>query len=115
MTQEGISKGLVVGAGKGVVRLTGAQLRAARGLVDMSAAELAEASGVGHRTIKRAEQDDGPVQLMDANIERLIGALEARGVIFITANGDGPGVRLGGQSAKRSTAKNQSGKPKRRR
>ena len=67
--------------------LTGAQLRAARALLNMSAERLAEESNVSLRTIRRAEQDDGPVSINAPNAERLIQVLEGHGVIFSNEHG----------------------------
>lgn len=75
-------------------RLTGAQLRGARGLLNITAQELAQASNVSLRTIRRAEQLDGPVQMNLPNAERIVAELEAMGIEFIESNGGGPGVRL---------------------
>jgi len=75
-------------------RLTGAQLRAARGLLDISAEELAAMTDLSLKTIRRAEQVHDQVQITAANARLLIAVLEARGAIFIAANDDGVGVRL---------------------
>lgn len=75
--------------------LTGAALRAARALVDVSAAQLAIDSGVGERTILRAERDNGPCLMRSSNARSIIAALKARGVTVLPANADGgSGVRL---------------------
>lgn len=63
--------------------LTGAQLRAARALLNLTAEALAEETSIGLRTIGRAEREDGPVRMTAANAERLIQALEARGIEFL--------------------------------
>lgn len=75
--------------------LTGAVLRAARALIEISAAELANESGVGERTILRAERDDGPVAMRAPNTRAIVQALGRRGVQLIdAADGSGPGLRL---------------------
>jgi transcriptional regulator with XRE-family HTH domain len=74
--------------------LTGAQLRAARGLLNLSVSELAERTGLGINTIRRAEATNEPVRSTAANIKLLISTLESAGVIFIPADRLGPGVRL---------------------
>lgn len=74
--------------------LTGAQLRAARALLNLSAEALAEETKIGLRTIGRAEQENGPVRITAANAERLISALEERGVEFLSREGVGAGVRV---------------------
>jgi len=61
----------------------------------MSAEELAEASGVGLRTIRRAEQEEGISSVTRPNAVALQTALESRGVVFIPGDKTGgPGVRL---------------------
>jgi transcriptional regulator with XRE-family HTH domain len=75
-------------------RLTGAQLRAARALLDITAEELAAETKLSLKTIRRAEQGHGPVEIHTANAERAMSVLEERGVQFIAANGEGVGVRL---------------------
>lgn len=70
-----------------------AQLRAARALVGMSQDRLAETSGLSVQTIKRMETL-GLGRSTMANVQAVIDALQAEGVIFIPANGEGAGVRL---------------------
>jgi transcriptional regulator with XRE-family HTH domain len=74
--------------------VTGAQLRAARALLNLTAESLAEQTKIGLRTIGRAEKENGPVRLTDANKEKLVSVLETMGVIFIDSDTEGPGVRL---------------------
>ncbi len=74
--------------------MTGAQLRAARALLGWTAQQLADASNVGVATIRRAEVEDGPVRMIPANVAAIVRALDEAGVIYIEANGGGPGVRL---------------------
>ena len=69
-------------------------MRAARGFVRWTAAELAEKSGVGFSTVRRAEMVDGTPSVTRANLEAIRRALEAAGIEFIAQNGGGPGVRL---------------------
>lgn len=78
----------------GAARLTGAQLRAARALLNLTADALAVETKIGLRTIGRAESDHGPVRLTAANADRIVQALEARGVIFLWEAKEGAGVRL---------------------
>jgi hypothetical protein len=75
-------------------QLTGALVRAGRALAGVSAKDLAEASKLGLATVRRAEASDGPLKITRANAERLIEALEARGVVLVPPNGGGAGVRL---------------------
>ncbi len=75
--------------------LTGAQLRAARALLGWKMAELAARSGVGVRTIIRAEAVDGVPRMQTDRMDALQLALEQGGVTFLDANSaHGPGVRL---------------------
>ena len=69
--------------------LTGAILRAARALTGISAALLAKESGVGERTILRAEKGDGVVKMREGNARALVDSLQRRGVKFIPAGPEG--------------------------
>jgi transcriptional regulator with XRE-family HTH domain len=75
-------------------RLTGAQLRAARGLLNLSAEELAKETKLSLKTIRRAEQVHDAVPITSANAELIIAILEGRGVRFLEPDADGVGVRL---------------------
>lgn len=79
------------------VAITGGQMRAARALLRWTTEKLAERSGVGLATIKRAEASDGEVRVIPANLAAVQRALEAGGIEFISANGGGVGVRLRGR------------------
>ena len=70
----------------------GAQLRAARALIGWTAQQLAEASGVGVATIRRAELKDGLTRMTGPNIATIERALAEAGVEMVV--GDQPGVRL---------------------
>lgn len=74
--------------------LSGAQIRAARALLRWSAEELAKRAKLGRITVVRAEAVDGATALTLANADALRRVLEEGGVVFIEANGGGPGVRL---------------------
>jgi len=74
------------------MHLTSSQCRAARGLLDITQAELAAKAGVSLRTVISFEAGEGkPIR---ATLEVIRRAFEAEGVVFIDANGDGPGLRL---------------------
>ena len=75
--------------------MTAGQLRAARALIGWTAQELADASGVGVATIRRAELKDGLVGTTAPNIAAIQRAFSDRGVEF--TNGDQPGVRMKAQ------------------
>jgi hypothetical protein len=75
-------------------KVTGAQLRAARGLLNMSVSELAEQAGLALNTVRRAEATNADAPITTANAQLLIRILEEAGVIFIPADMLGAGVRL---------------------
>lgn len=75
------------------MHLTGAQIRAGRALVRWSADELAKRCKLGRITVTRAEAVDGRPSLTEANSDAIRRVLEAAGVVFISENGGGAGVR----------------------
>jgi transcriptional regulator with XRE-family HTH domain len=75
------------------LKISSAQIRAGRALLRWSALELAEASGVGVATIRRAEIAEGETSLTVANAMAIRRALEEAGVEFIDDDG-GEGVKL---------------------
>jgi hypothetical protein len=83
------------------LRITSAQIRAARALLRWSAVDLARESSVGVNTIRRAEVAENGTSLTAANELAIRRSLEAAGVELIDENGGGPGVRL----SKRQRAK----------
>lgn len=76
----------------------GAQIRAARAILNLSAQDLAEITKLSRGTIQRAELETA--QVTESNINRIVETLEKLGVIFLPANGEGPGVRLKTQRKK---------------
>ena len=80
---------LVPGSG----RLTGAQIRAARGILKWSAEELAEAAGTTRATIRRFEESDGPFATTEPALRAVEEALIAAGVEFLYPEIGKPGVR----------------------
>jgi len=78
--------------------ITAAQLRAARALAQIDQRELAERSGLSVPTIQRMESSDGVIRGNVDSLMKLIGALEALGIILIGDNAmsdkGGRGVRL---------------------
>ena len=68
------------------------QSRAARALLDWSQGKLSEAAGVARATI--AEFEAGKRVPIANNLAAIRAALEDAGIIFIDANGNGPGARL---------------------
>lgn len=72
--------------------ISAAQIRAARGLIRWKQAELAAAAGLSLTALNNIEREAAdPKASTLAAIQR---ALEHAGVIFISENGGGPGVRL---------------------
>lgn len=69
-----------------------AQCRAARGLLNLSRSEVAQAAHITGETIGRFERDEGEPSYNNLRAIRTV--LEAAGIVFIPANGGGPGVRL---------------------
>ena len=69
------------------------QFRAARGLLNMSQENLAERAGFSSMTIKRAEGICQPQPSAEA-LAKIRVALETAGIVFLSGNGNGPGVAL---------------------
>ena len=74
--------------------LTCEQLRAARAILRWRAVDLAQKAGVNLSTIQRAEKADGAVPMIPANERAVRHVLEEAGIVFISENGGGAGVRL---------------------
>lgn len=72
--------------------ITPAQSRAARGLLDWSQAKLGLHSNLSESTVRDFEK--GRRLPSPNNLAAVQKALESAGVIFVDANGGGPGVRL---------------------
>ena len=72
--------------------MTPAQCRAARALIGLSQDAAASASGVGIQTLIAFES--GRRQPYARTIAAIRAALEAAGVVFLSENGNGPGVAL---------------------
>jgi len=77
------------------MKITGAQITAARDLLKITQTELAEASGVATQTVRRFEADEAVPQR--ANLEKILAELDRRGIEF--TNGTGIGVRLNFEKA----------------
>jgi len=81
--------------------VTAAQLRAARALLGFDQRKLAEQAGLSLPTIQRMEASEGVVRGNVDSLMKLVGALEAAGIVLIadgaaSAEG-GRGVRLKAQ------------------
>ena len=72
--------------------LTSAQCRAARGLLDWTQDVLAERAGVSRSTVRDFE--GGRHEPHRATQHQIAAALEAAGVLFVSGDEAGPGVRL---------------------
>jgi transcriptional regulator with XRE-family HTH domain len=72
--------------------LTAAQCRAARALIDWSQAQLSQSASIDINTISDFEKRFRAAD--ETTRRRLRAALEAAGVMFISENGGGAGVRL---------------------
>lgn len=69
-----------------------AQLRMARSALKIGVRDLASMADVTTATITRFENERGGLNTV--TLTKLKTALETAGIIFIDANGNGPGVRL---------------------
>ena len=77
------------------MKITGAQITAARNLLKITQEELAQASGVAEHTLYRFETDKTfPHQ---RTLSKVLAELERRGIEF--TNGTGIGVRLNFEKA----------------
>ncbi|ADH89953.1 transcriptional regulator, XRE family [Ancylobacter novellus DSM 506] len=79
------------------MKVTPAQVRAARALLDISQQDLADLSKVGLRTIVQFERGSGSISA--SIIQALALSLEASGIEFIPENGGGAGARFRKPSA----------------
>ncbi|WP_318012106.1 helix-turn-helix transcriptional regulator [Mesorhizobium sp. CA14] len=73
--------------------VTTRQVKAARALLGWSQEDLAERSAVSEPTIARLEAEDGPIGGRPETVKKIINALVAAGIEFISENDGGPGVR----------------------
>ncbi len=74
--------------------LTSDQIRAARALLRWSARNLADKTKLGISTIQRMESADGVPSVSAKNLDAVRRSLEAAGIVFISENGGGVGVRF---------------------
>ena len=77
------------------MKITGCQIKAARELLKITQTELAEAAGVGERTLLRFEVDE--TVPTPANLDKILSELARRGIDF--TNGTGIGVHLNYEKA----------------
>ena len=74
--------------------ITSNQIRAARALLRWSAKRLSQESEVSPPTIQRMEASDGVPKGLSRNLEAVQRTLEQAGVMFVSNNGGGVGVRF---------------------
>jgi len=78
--------------------ITAAQLRAARALLGIDQRQLAETACLSVPTIQRMEASEGVIRGNVDSLMKLIGALEAAGIVLIAegapSSDGGRGVRL---------------------
>jgi len=78
--------------------ITAGQLRAARALLGLDQKALAERSGLSVPTIQRMEASEGVIRGNVDSLMKLIGALDALGIVLIAdgapSESGGRGVRL---------------------
>jgi len=78
--------------------ITAAQLRAARALLGIDQRQLAETASLSVPTIQRMEASEGVIRGNVDSLMKLIGALEAAGIVLIAegapSSDGGRGVRL---------------------
>lgn len=74
--------------------ITGRQIAAARALLGATQKQLAEASAISIPTLKRMEASEGDASGMKNNVSAVVQALINMGIVFISENGGGYGVRL---------------------
>jgi transcriptional regulator with XRE-family HTH domain len=86
--------------------ITAAQLRAARALAGIDQRELAERSSLSVPTIQRMDASDGVIRGNVDSLMKLVGALDALGIVLIaedaSSNEGGRGVRLKRRSGAKS-------------
>ena len=71
--------------------MNAAQCKMARAATGLGVRELASLAGVAQATVSRLERGE---DLNASTIAAIRAALEAAGVVFLSENGNGPGVAL---------------------
>jgi transcriptional regulator with XRE-family HTH domain len=77
------------------MKISGAQVKAARELLKITQPELAKASDVSERTLRTFETDEDIPK--PGTLDKIVGELQRRGIEF--TNGTGIGVRLNFEKA----------------
>jgi len=89
------------------MKVSGAQVTAARNLLRITQEELAKAANVSYRTVLRFEA--GQAEPQAASLQKILAELERRGIEF--TNGTGMGVRLNYQKAEEFSRSTNSADP----
>lgn len=74
--------------------LTTEQIRSARAALDWSLNDLANACGLGHRTLTKIEAQTGVPDARSSTLLKIQQALEDAGIEFIGTPDEAPGIRL---------------------
>jgi predicted transcriptional regulator len=74
--------------------VTSEQIRAARALLRWEQKDLAAASKISLPAIKRLETIPGPLAAQSRTIDAIREAFERAGIVFVSSNGEGEGVRM---------------------
>ena len=74
-------------------RLTGAQMRGARGVLNWSVRQLANRAGVSPGVVRRLEEYDGALPVSDESLEVFRKALSDAGVELLFPRIGKPGIR----------------------
>ena len=80
-------------------KITAEQIKAARHAISLSNLEIAEATGIGIATLRRYEASNGVPKSRKGHLELLKKFFEARGIEFVGAPDEGPGIRMWGRSS----------------
>ena len=79
--------------------ITGDQLKAARSVSGFSVQQLSDVTGLATMTIKRYEMSQGVPKSRKGHLELLKSFFEARGIEFVGAPDEGPGIRIWGRDS----------------
>lgn len=90
------------------MKVSGAQVAAARNLLRITQEELADAADVSYRTVLRFEA--GQAEPQAVSLQKILSALERRGIEF--TNGTGIGVRLDFAKAEAAARSEGTGTPR---
>jgi transcriptional regulator with XRE-family HTH domain len=77
-------------------KITAMQLKAARMALNLSVKEISDLTEIGVATIKRYEIAEGVPKSRKGHLELLKAFFEGRGIEFVGAPGEGPGIRVWG-------------------